>query len=111
FLRRDRQIALVLAILIVHDDDDLPGADGVDRFFDRRERPGVLACALGDLQFFHLLKLPAASFGLHLETRSLQLGARSRLIQYVLYDPLPSLSIPPVPPPGRRISRSCRIPG
>ncbi len=34
----DRQIALVLAILVVDDDDHLPGADRVDRVLDGRER-------------------------------------------------------------------------
>ena len=36
--RRHRQIAFVLAILIVDDDDHVAGANGVDRVFDRRER-------------------------------------------------------------------------
>ena len=38
FSRRHRQIALVLAILVVDDDDHLAGADGVDRLLDGGER-------------------------------------------------------------------------
>ena len=37
-LRRDRQVALVLAILIVDDDDHLAGADRLDRVLDAGER-------------------------------------------------------------------------
>ena len=37
-LRGDREVAFVLAILVVHDDDHLAAADGVDRRFDRRNR-------------------------------------------------------------------------
>ena len=37
-LRRDRQIAFVLPILVVHDDDHLAVADGLDGVNDRRRR-------------------------------------------------------------------------
>ena len=37
-LRRHHQVALVLAALVVADDDHAPGADLLDRFLDRRER-------------------------------------------------------------------------
>ena len=37
-LRRDRQVALVLAILVVDDDDEPARADLLDRVLDRRER-------------------------------------------------------------------------
>ena len=37
-LRRDGQIAFVLAIFVVDDDDHLAVADGLDRVLDRRER-------------------------------------------------------------------------
>ena len=39
-LRRDRQVALVLAILVVDDDDHPALADVLDRLLDRRERRG-----------------------------------------------------------------------
>ena len=37
-LRRDRQVALVLAVGVVDDDDEAPRADVLDRLLDRRER-------------------------------------------------------------------------
>ena len=37
-LRRDRQVALVLAVRVVADDDEPPGADLLDRLFDAGER-------------------------------------------------------------------------
>ena len=37
-LRGDRQVALVLAIRVVDDDDEAPRADVLDRLLDRRER-------------------------------------------------------------------------
>ena len=39
-LRSDRQVALVLAVGVVDDDDHPPLADVLDRLFDRRERGG-----------------------------------------------------------------------
>ena len=36
-LRGDREVALVLAVLVVDDDDEPPGADLLDRLLDRRE--------------------------------------------------------------------------
>ena len=44
-LRGHRQIALVLAILVVADDDHLALADVLDRLLDRRERGGCLRVA------------------------------------------------------------------
>ena len=41
-LRGDRQVALVLAVVRVDDDDELPLANVLDRLFDRRERALVL---------------------------------------------------------------------
>src|SRR5262249_47396675 len=49
FLRRDRQVALVLTVRIVDDDDHLAGANRLDRVLDRRERRGRTTAALGDL--------------------------------------------------------------
>ena len=54
FLGGDRQVAFVLAVLIVDDDDHPAGADGVERVFDAGERDRRLARALGDL---HVLSL------------------------------------------------------
>ena len=47
-LGRDREVALVLAVLVVDDDDELPGAERLDRVFDageegRRRHGGVVA--------------------------------------------------------------------
>ena len=39
-LRRDDEVALVLAVGVVDDDDEPPGADLVDRLLHRRERRG-----------------------------------------------------------------------
>ena len=44
-LRRDREVALVLAVLVVDDDDEAAGADVLDRLLDRRER--ALGARLG----------------------------------------------------------------
>ena len=46
-LRRNRQIALVLAILVVDDDDHLAVADGLDRVLDGRERRTRPSSSLG----------------------------------------------------------------
>ena len=45
-LRRHHQVALVLAVLAVADDDHAPGADLLDRLLDRRERALSRAVAL-----------------------------------------------------------------
>ena len=45
------QIALVLAIFVVADDDDLAGAKRVDGVFDASERAAVLLAAFCDLQW------------------------------------------------------------
>ena len=37
-LGRDREVALVLAILVVDDDDEAAGADLLERFVDRGKR-------------------------------------------------------------------------
>ena len=44
---RHRQVAFVLAVLVVDDDDHPPGADGLDGVVDRGERP-LAAGPLGD---------------------------------------------------------------
>ena len=46
-----RQIAFVLAILVVDDDDHLAAADGGDGVFDRRKRPRARALRDPDLAF------------------------------------------------------------
>src|SRR3712207_5408635 len=45
-LRRDREVALVLAVLVVADHDHPPGADVLDGLLDRRERPHRWATSL-----------------------------------------------------------------
>ena len=46
-LRRDREVALVLAVGVVDDDDEAPGADVLDRLLDRREgRCGLRRCQI-----------------------------------------------------------------
>src|SRR5204862_2999576 len=47
-LRGNREVAFVLAILVVADDDDAAGADGGDGIFNRRERTVRLARAFRD---------------------------------------------------------------
>ena len=56
--RRHRQVALVLAILVVDDDDHAAGADGVDGVLDRGERAAP-AGALGDADLRVLLVIAA----------------------------------------------------
>ena len=42
----DRQVALVLAVLVVDDDHEPARADLLDRLLDRRERPGCFGSGL-----------------------------------------------------------------
>ncbi len=83
-LGRDRQVAFVLAILVVDDDDHLAAADGVDGVLDRRKR-AARARALGDFELW----LPCQIYALT-QRRSCAGDFQSR---------------------GRRTSRSCRIRG
>ncbi len=46
-LRRDREVALVLPVGVVDDDDEAARADVLDRLLDRRERGGSVG-ALSD---------------------------------------------------------------
>ena len=48
----DRQIALILPIRVVHDDDHLAGPDGLDRLVDARKRRFRFLC---DLEFLHIV--------------------------------------------------------
>ncbi len=57
-LRRDRQVAFVLAILIVDDDDHLAGADGVERVFDAGEGRTLPDRAFGDVHAFQCVTSP-----------------------------------------------------
>ena len=50
-LGSQRQVALVLAILVVADDDDLAGAERVDGVLDAGERTAGLLASPGDLQW------------------------------------------------------------
>ncbi len=60
-LRRDRQIALVLAILIVDHNDDLPIADRLDGIFNMREGRVRLREGQGSRAMDFLLDFPFAS--------------------------------------------------
>ncbi len=65
-LRGDREIALVLAILVVDDDDELAGTDVLDRLLDRRE--GILR-TWRDHQT-HARIVPGSSFSTYLARTS-----------------------------------------
>ena len=60
FCRRNRQVALVLAVLVVDDDDHAARADGFDRLLDRGERA---ACgrAMRIFGFFVVISILAST--------------------------------------------------
>ena len=65
-LRGDRQVALVLAVGVVDDDDEPPGADVLDRLFDRRERRDRLprGCMDGHCEIVALSRLTVGRLAL-----------------------------------------------
>ena len=61
FLRGDRQVAFVLAVLVVHDDDHPAGANLGDGVVNRREG-AAFARAFGDPDFRVLVVIPMSDF-------------------------------------------------